>query len=118
MSRSQNASFLMNFELDFSLLFLLQLSPTMLFLIFCQIFGIHSLIREVLIQSCSAGAKNFTNYVFCHPQFSGVIQNIENRCAIFPFTKNISNLLYYICGKFYHISKFGAGCLELGRWLI
>ena len=42
----------------------------------------HSLIRVVLIQSCSAGAENFTNYVFCHPQFSGVIQNIENRCAI------------------------------------
>ena len=42
----------------------------------------HSLIRGVLIQSCSAGAENFTNYVFCHPQFSGVIQNIENRCAI------------------------------------
>ena len=34
------------------------------------------------IQSCSAGAKNFTNYVFCHVQFSGVIQNIENCCAI------------------------------------
>ena len=30
----------------------------------------------------SAGAKKFTNYVFCHPQFSGVIQNIENCCAI------------------------------------
>ena len=42
----------------------------------------HSLIREVLIQSCSAGAKNFTNYVFCHPQFIGVIQNIENHGAI------------------------------------
>ena len=42
----------------------------------------HSLIRGVLIQSCSAGAKNFTNYVFCHPQFSGVIQNIENYRAI------------------------------------
>ena len=42
----------------------------------------HSLIRGVLIQSCSASAKNFTNYVFCHPQFSGVIQNIENHCAI------------------------------------
>ena len=42
-----------------------------------------SLTRRVLIQSCSAGAKNFTNYVvFCHPKFSGVIQNIENRCAI------------------------------------
>ena len=34
------------------------------------------LIRGVLIQSCSARAKNFTNYVFCHLQFSGVIQNI------------------------------------------
>ena len=45
-------------------------------------FSAHSLIRGVLIQSCSAGAKNYTNYVFCHPQFSGVIQNIENRCSI------------------------------------
>ena len=42
----------------------------------------HSLIRGILIQSCSAGAKIFTNYVFCHPQFSDVIQNIENYCAI------------------------------------
>ena len=42
----------------------------------------HSLIRVVLIQSCSAGAKNFTTYVFCHPQFSVVIQNIENCCVI------------------------------------
>ena len=41
----------------------------------------HNLIRVVLIQSYSAGAGNF-NYVFCHPQFSGVIQNIENCCAI------------------------------------
>ena len=45
-------------------------------------FVVHSLIRGVLIQSCSAGAKNFTNYVFCHSQFSGVIQNIQNCCAI------------------------------------
>ena len=42
----------------------------------------HSLIRGILIQSCSAGVKIFTNYVFCHPQFSDVIQNIENYCAI------------------------------------
>ena len=42
----------------------------------------HSLITVVHMQSCSARAENFTNYVFCHPQFSGVIQNIENRCAI------------------------------------
>ena len=34
------------------------------------------------LQSCPVGAKNFANYVFCHPQFNGVIQNIENRCAI------------------------------------
>ena len=31
---------------------------------------VHSLIRGVLIQSCPAGAKNFTNYVFCHSQFT------------------------------------------------
>ena len=46
----------------------------------------HSLIRGVLIQSCSAGAKKFTNYVFCHTQFCGVIQNIEN---CFDFIKLI-----------------------------
>ena len=50
----------------------------------------HSLIRGVLIQSYSAGAKNFTNYVFCHPQFSGVIQNIENHCAIKAKFKKIT----------------------------
>ena len=52
--------------------------------------------RGVLIQSCSAGAKNFTNYVFCHPQFSGDIQNIESHCAI--ITKFLKNqfLLYKI----------------------
>ena len=43
---------------------------------------LHSLIRGVLIQSCPAGATNFTNYVFCHPQVSGIIQNIKNHCAI------------------------------------
>ena len=42
----------------------------------------HSLIRGVIILSCSTGAKNFTNNVFCHVQFSGVIPNIENLCAI------------------------------------
>ena len=50
--------------------------------------SIHILIRGVLIQSCSAEAKNFTNYDFCPPQFCGVIQNIENCCAIrFKFWK-------------------------------
>ena len=42
----------------------------------------HRLIRVVRIQSCSAEAENFTNYVFCHPQFSGVIQSIENRAIL------------------------------------
>ena len=42
---------------------------------------LHSLIRGVLIQSCPARAKNFTNYIFCHVQFSGVIQNIENHLS-------------------------------------
>ena len=46
----------------------------------------HSLIRGFFIQSCSAGAKNFTNYLFCHPQFSGIIQNIENSlCHFYPY---------------------------------
>ena len=45
-------------------------------------FDIHSLIRGVLIQCCSTGAKKFTNYVFCHPQFSGIIQNSKNHCPI------------------------------------
>ena len=42
----------------------------------------HSLIRGVLIQSCSAGAKNFTKCVFYHVQFSGAIQNIAYHRAI------------------------------------
>ena len=44
--------------------------------------GTHSLIRGVLIQSCSAGAKNLTKCVFYHVQFSGVIQNIAYHRAI------------------------------------
>ena len=43
---------------------------------------IHSLIKGVLIQSCSAGAKNFTNYVFCHVQFNSPGQSTTNLCAI------------------------------------
>ena len=41
-----------------------------------------SLIRGVLIQSCSTGAKNFTKCVFYHVQFSGVTQNIAYHRAI------------------------------------
>ena len=44
--------------------------------------GIHQVCTQ-FDQRGSAGAENFTNYIFCHPQFSGVIQNIENRCANF-----------------------------------
>ena len=33
----------------------------------------HSLIRGVLMQSCSAGAKNFTNYLFCHNCHNSVV---------------------------------------------
>ena len=44
--------------------------------------GAHSLIRGVLIQSCSAGAKNLTNYVFCHVQFNSPGQSSKNHCAI------------------------------------
>ena len=68
---------------------------------------LHSLIRGVLIQSCSAGAKNSTNYVFCHPQFSGVIQNIENRVAILTLFIYVD---YYQNNQFYivkiNFSKF------------
>ena len=66
--------------------------------IIISIFGniTHSLIREVLIQSCSAGAKKFTNYAFCHPQFTDVIQNIENCCAIRGKFKKNWFLLYKI----------------------
>ena len=41
----------------------------------------HSLVRGVPIQSCSAGAKNFTNYVFCHVQFNSPDQSSKNDCA-------------------------------------
>ena len=69
-------------------------------------FSEHSLIRGVVIQSCPAGPTNFTNYVFCHPQFSGVIQNIENRCAIFNILDNTTELWMtkYIIGEFFSSS--------------
>ena len=38
----------------------------------------HSLIRGVLIQSCSVGAKNLTNYEFCHVQFNSPGQSSKN----------------------------------------
>ena len=41
----------------------------------------YSLIRGALIQSCylpELKITHFTNFVCCHPQFSSIIQNIEN----------------------------------------
>ena len=43
----------------------------------------HSLIRGVLIQSCSTGAQNFTKYVFFHVQFNGQVENTPYHRAIF-----------------------------------
>ena len=60
----------------------------------------HSLIRGVLIQSCCTGAKYFTKYVFCHPQFSCVIQNIENYCAILILFVYVE---YYQNNHFYRV---------------
>ena len=50
----------------------------------CLLWGTihHSLIRGVRIQSCFARAKNFTNYIFCHPQFSAIIKILK---IIVPF---------------------------------
>ena len=45
-------------------------------------FNLHSLFRGVLIQSCSAGAKNFTKYVFFQVQFNGLVKTSQNYCAI------------------------------------
>ena len=61
----------------------------------------HSLIRVVLIQSCSAGVENFTNYLFCHPQFtSGVIQNI-----VVPFSPLFVYVDCYQNNQFYRVKK-------------
>ena len=38
--------------------------------------------QRVSYTSCPARAKNFTNNVFFHVQFIGVIQNIENCCGV------------------------------------
>ena len=56
----------------------------------------HSLIRGVLIQSCSARGRNFTKYVFFHVQFGGLVQNSQNYCAISVKFKKNDFLLYKI----------------------
>ena len=58
----------------------------------------HSLIRGILTQSCSAGAKNFTKCVFYHAQFSDVIQNIAYHRAIFTLFVYVD---YYQNNQFY-----------------
>ena len=60
----------------------LEIATTTTFVCIISIGSAHSLIREVLIQSCSAGAKNFTNYAFCHVQFNSPGQSSKNHCAI------------------------------------
>ena len=59
---------------------------------------IHSLIRGVLTQSCSAEAKNFTKCVFYLVQLSGVIQNIAYHRAIFTLFVYVD---YYQNNQFY-----------------
>ena len=59
----------------------------------------HSLIRGVRIQSCTTGAKKFTNYLFCHPQFSSVIQNIAQ--LLCHFDSCLSYVDYYQNNQFY-----------------
>ena len=56
--------------------------------------------QRVLIQSCSAGAKNFTKCVFYHVQFSGVIQNIAYLRAIFTLFVYVN---YYQNNQFYKV---------------
>ena len=68
-----------------------------------SLFYPHNLIKGVLIQSCSTEAKNFTNYVFCHLQFSGVIQNIENRLPFGPPFVYVNN---YQNNQFYRVKRF------------
>ena len=50
--------------------------------------------------------------VLCFYNFSLLFYSTPQKDALqSPIHKNISNLLYYICGIFYYISKLGAGCL-------
>ena len=57
----------------------------------------------VLIQSCSTTAKNFTNYVFCHPQFSGVIKILK---IVVPFWHLFVYVDYYQNNQFYKVKNF------------
>ena len=59
--------------------------------------------QGVLILSCTARAKNFTNHVFSHPQFSGVIHNIGNYHAILTL---IVYAIFYEPNQFYRVKIF------------
>ena len=61
-----------------------------------QAIALHSLIRGVLIQSCSTGAKNFTKYVFFHVQFNGLVKHSQNHCTISVKILKNDFLLYKI----------------------
>ena len=63
----------------------------------------HSLIRGVLIQRCPAGAKNFTNYVFCHPQFSGVYCLSKILKIVAPFWPLFAYVDCYQNNQFYRV---------------
>ena len=82
--------------------------------------AIHSLIRGIFIQSCSAGAKNFTNYVFCHHRFSGVIQNMENRCAILTLFVDYhqNNQFYIVKNEFLKFCSIGTIIFGTLAWTI
>ena len=75
----------------------------------CRYHLLHSFIRGILTQSCSAGARNFTKCVFYDVQFSsGVIQNIAyHHRAIFILFVYVD---YYQNNQFYLVkisfSKF------------
>ena len=66
------------------------------------------MIRGILTQSSSAGAKDFTKCVFYHAQFSGDIQNIAYHRAIFTLFFYID---YYQNNQFHLIKiRFSKFC--------
>ena len=62
---------------------------------FAKIVHFHQMDGSLPIQSYFSEARNcnIRIYVFCHPQFSGVIQNIENRCTIFTLILSMQIVL-------------------------
>ena len=62
---------------------------------FAKIVHFHQMDGSLPIQSYFSEARNcnIRIYVFFHPQFSGVIQNIENRCTIFTLILSMQIVL-------------------------